>query len=204
MTINHLLTAEFEAHTTILQRTFVECGATIDAIVENIIACYQGGNKLLLCGNGGSAADAQHVAAEFINRFRFDRPSLPAIALTTDTSILTAIGNDSSFEFVFSRQIESLAVKGDILVGISTSGNSSNVLKALDAARTRGVTTVGFTGEKGRKTMSAKCDYCLVIPSADTARIQECHEFVWHVVCGVVENQLFGQSHHPKSGEKHE
>jgi D-sedoheptulose 7-phosphate isomerase len=204
MTINYLLTAELEAHTSILQRTAVECGATIDEIAENIIACFRGGNKLLLCGNGGSAADTQHVAAEFINRFRFDRPALPAIALTTDTSILTAIGNDSSFDLVFSRQVEALAVKGDILVGISTSGSSANVLKALDTARGKGITVVGFTGEKGRKNMGGKCDYCLIIPSADTARIQECHEFVWHVICSEVENQLFGQSQPAQSGEKHE
>ena len=124
---------------------------------------------------------------------RFDRPALPAIALTTDTSILTAIGNDSSFDFVFSRQVEALAVKGDILVGISTSGSSTNVLKALDIARAKGVTTVSFTGEKGRETIGTKCDYCLVIPSTDTARIQECHEFVWHVICGLVEQTLFSK-----------
>ena len=204
MTTNDLLTVELEAHIFTLQQTVSECSETIAEVAENIIACFQHGNKILLCGNGGSAADAQHVAAEFINRFRFDRPALPAIALTTDTSILTCIGNDSAFENIFSRQVEALAVKGDILVGISTSGSSANVLKALDTARIKGVTTVGFTGEKGRKTMSAKCDYCLVIPSADTARIQECHEFVWHVVCGLVENQLFGQPHTDQSGEKHE
>lgn len=202
MTINELLITELEAHTFVLQRTVAGCREIIAEIAKNIITCFHNGNKVLLCGNGGSAADAQHVAAEFINRFRFDRPALPAIALTTDTSMLTAIGNDSSFDFVFSRQVEALAVKGDILLGISTSGSSANVLKALDVARTKGVVTVGFTGENGRETMGEKCDYCLVIPSADTARIQECHEFVWHVICGVVENQLFGPT--TQSGEKHE
>lgn len=204
MITTNLITTELDAHISTLTRTVAECGKPIAEIAENIIACFRSGNKVLLCGNGGSAADAQHVAAEFINRFRFDRPALPAIALTTDTSILTAIGNDSSFDFVFSRQVEALAIKGDILVGISTSGRSTNILKALDTARTKGVTTVGFTGENGRESMDTICDYCLVIPSADTARIQECHEFVWHIVCGLVENQLFKQPQPARSGEKHE
>jgi D-sedoheptulose 7-phosphate isomerase len=185
------INTELLSHIQTLEQTIFQSTPLIIELVDCLVQCFRNGNKLLLCGNGGSAADAQHVAAEFINRFRFDRPALPAIALTTDTSILTAIGNDSSFEFVFSRQVEALAVKGDILVGISTSGGSANVLKALEAARTKGVTIVGFTGEKGRNTMGTKCDYCLVVPSADTARIQECHEFVWHVICGLVEQTLF-------------
>lgn len=201
---SEIINNELLDHIRVLEQTVAHSASLISELVTCIGQCFKHGNKLLLCGNGGSAADAQHVAAEFINRFRFDRSAMPAMALTTDTSILTAIGNDSSFDFVFSRQVEALAVKGDILVGISTSGSSVNVLKALDTARTKGVTTIGFTGEKGRKTMSVKCDYCLVIPSADTARIQECHEFVWHVICGVVENQLFGQSQPAQSGEKHE
>lgn len=194
MNLSSLLIKEVQDHRIVLEETVAATETIIFDISQSLVQCFQHGNKLLLCGNGGSAADAQHVAAEFINRFRFDRPALPAIALTTDTSILTAIGNDSSIEFVFSRQVEALAVKGDILVGISTSGSSANVLKALDVARTKGVVTVGFTGENGRETMGEKCDYCLVIPSTDTARIQECHEFVWHVICGVVENRLFGQT----------
>ena len=199
-----LLKAEFNSHKLILEQIIQESGKLISDLAICLVDCFQKGHKIMLCGNGGIASDAQHVAAEFINRFRFDRPALPAIALTTDTSILTAIGNDSSFDFVFSRQVEAMAVKGDILVGISTSGRSANVLKALDTARTKGATTVGFTGEKGRKAIGAKCDYCLVIPSADTARIQECHEFVWHIVCGIVENKLFGQPHTAQSGEKYE
>jgi D-sedoheptulose 7-phosphate isomerase len=184
---------ELLSHKQVLEETIHQSAQLIDELTNGIIKCFQQGNKLLLCGNGGSAADAQHVAAEFINRFRFDRDALPAIALTTDSSILTCIGNDSAFENIFSRQVEALARKGDILVGISTSGGSANVLKALDAARSRGITTVGFTGEKGRETMGAKCDYCLVISSTDTARIQECHEFVWHVICGTVEQTLFSK-----------
>lgn len=166
----------------------------IDEMAMAMVKCFQQGNKILLCGNGGSAADAQHVAGEFVNRFRYDRGALPAIALSTDTSILTAIGNDSAFEYVFSRQVEALARPGDILVGISTSGNSPDVLKALDAGRARGVTTIGFTGEKGGTIMGPKCDFCLAVASDDTPRIQECHIFVWHVICGIVERALFSKS----------
>jgi D-sedoheptulose 7-phosphate isomerase len=131
------------------------------------------------------------MVAEFVNRFRMDRAALPAIALTVDTSILTAIGNDSSYELTFSRQVEALGKPGDILAAISTSGGSPNILKALDVARARGLTTVGFTGERGRLSMASKCDLCLVVPSADTPRVQEVHEFIWHVICGVVEQALF-------------
>jgi len=191
MISNHLLTNELQNHIAILEQSISECGTMVSEICNVILQCFQRGNKLMLCGNGGSAADAQHVAAEFINRFRFDRPALPALALTTDSSILTCIGNDSSFENIFSRQVEALALKGDILVGISTSGNSTNVLKALDTARAQGVTSIGFTGEKGRTLMGAKCNYCVVIPSADTARIQEAHEFIWHIICGTVEEKIF-------------
>lgn len=193
--ISETLKTEFNAHKVVLDKTVQESGEIITDIAICIIECYKRGNKVMLCGNGGSAADAQHVAAELINHLRFDRPALPAIALTTDTSVLTAIGNDSSFDLVFSRQVEALAIKGDVLVGISTSGKSANVLNALDSAKIKGVTVVGFTGENGRETMGAKCDYCLIIPSADTARIQECHEFVWHVICEAVEHKLFSKKY---------
>jgi D-sedoheptulose 7-phosphate isomerase len=183
--------AELEAHIKIVERTVTESGSLILNLANSITKCLQGGNKLLLCGNGGSAADAQHIAAEFVNRFGYDRGALPAIALTTDTSILTAIGNDSSFEYVFSRQVEALGKRGDILAGISTSGRSPNVLKALDAAQKRGIGAVGFTGAGGLEIMGPKCDFCLAVPSTATARIQECHGFVWHVICGMVERALF-------------
>ena len=185
------LRTELQAHTLVLQQTAEQCGSAIVQIALEILHCFERGNKLMLCGNGGSAADAQHIAAEFINRFRFDRPPLPALALTTDPSVVTSIGNNSDFACIFSRQVEALAQPGDMLAAISTSGRSANVLKALDAAKAKGVLTVGFTGEKGREIMEAQCDYCLVVPSADTARIQECHEFVWHVICGVVEEKMF-------------
>jgi D-sedoheptulose 7-phosphate isomerase len=185
--------AELQSHILILTRTVDQYAHIISELVDIICQCFQHGNKLLLCGNGGSAADAQHVAAEFVNRFRFDRPALPAIALTTDSSILTCVGNDSSFDRVFSRQIEALAQQGDILAAISTSGNSVNVLNALDVARAKKITTIGFTGEKGEATFYNKCDRCLVVPSVDTARIQEVHEFSWHVICGMVEEHLFNK-----------
>ena len=184
---------ELKIHTRIMEQTVAQCAPVIDEIAGCLVECFRKGNKLLLCGNGGSAADSQHMAAEFVNRFRLDRAALPAIALTVDTSILTAIGNDSSYEFTFSRQLEALGRPGDILAAISTSGGSSNILKALEVARERGLQTVGFTGEKGRQSMAPKCDLCLVVPSADTPRVQEVHEFVWHVICGMVEQRLFAE-----------
>jgi D-sedoheptulose 7-phosphate isomerase len=174
-----------------MEQTVAQCSATINDISVCLVECFRNGNKLMLCGNGGSAADSQHMVAEFVNRFRLDRAALPAIALTVDSSILTAIGNDSSFEFAFSRQVEALGKPGDTLAAISTSGGSPNILKALEVARERGVKTVGFTGEKGRQSMAPKCDLCLVVPSVDTPRVQEVHEFVWHVLCGMVEQALF-------------
>jgi D-sedoheptulose 7-phosphate isomerase len=185
---------ELNSHTRIMEQTIEQCSPVIGEMAECLVECFRRGNKILLCGNGGSAADSQHMAAEFVNRFRIDRAALPAIALTVDTSILTAIGNDSSFEFTFSRQVEALGKPGDILAVISTSGGSPNVLKALDAARDGDVKTIGFTGEKGRQTMAPRCDLCLVVPSTDTPRVQEVHEFVWHVICGMVEQTLFAAS----------
>jgi len=191
--MSEIIENELNSHKLILDQTVLQSAQLINDLAACIIECFQRGNKVMLCGNGGSAADAQHVAAEFINRFRFDRGPLPAIALTTDSSVLTCIGNDSAFENIFSRQVEAFANSGDILVGISTSGGSANVLKALEAAKARNIITIGFTGEKGREKMGIKCDYCLIIPSSDTARIQECHEFVWHVVCGIVEKTIFSK-----------
>jgi D-sedoheptulose 7-phosphate isomerase len=149
------------------------------------------GNKLLVLGNGGSAADSQHFVAEIVGRFKMERRALPAIALSTDTSILTAVGNDYGFESIFSRQVEALAVPGDIVVGLSTSGNSPNVLKALDAARERGCRTIGLLGKDGG-SIRAACDLALVVPSTDTPRIQEGHITVIHIVCDLVEKKLFG------------
>jgi D-sedoheptulose 7-phosphate isomerase len=147
------------------------------------------GRKILLFGNGGSAADAQHIAAEFVGRYRMERPSLPAIALTTDTSALTAIGNDYAFEDVFSRPLEALGRKGDIAVGFSTSGKSPNVLKAMAAARKKGLITVGLTGQNG-KSLAQQVDYCFCAPSIDTPRVQEAHALIGHILCDMVETLL--------------
>jgi D-sedoheptulose 7-phosphate isomerase len=185
------LEQELKIHTRIMEQMVAQCALAINEISGTLVECFRKGNKLMICGNGGSAADSQHMAAEFVNRFRLDRAALPAIALTVDTSILTSIGNDSSYDFTFSRQVEALARPGDILAVISTSGSSLNILKALELAQELRVKTIGFTGEKGRVAMAPKCDICLVVPSADTPRVQEAHEFVWHVICGTVEQALF-------------
>lgn len=147
------------------------------------------GNKILLCGNGGSAADAQHIAAELVGRYKTERKSLPGIALTTDTSIITAIGNDYGYEHIFDRQIESLAREGDLLIGISTSGNSPNVINALKRAKELGCITIGFTGRDGGQ-MNEFCDLNLIVPSDNTPRIQEMHILFGHTICQIIDNEL--------------
>lgn len=164
----------------------------IEKMGDLITACYKNKGKLLIAGNGGSAADAQHIAGEFVSRFMFDRPGLPAIALTTDTSILTAIGNDYGFEKLFSRQVEALAEKGDIFLAISTSGNSANILAGIERAKAGGLTVLGFTGGVGGK-MKELCDLCFVSPSQETPHIQETHITVGHIICGYVEMNIFGE-----------
>jgi D-sedoheptulose 7-phosphate isomerase len=145
--------------------------------------------KIMLCGNGGSAADSQHIAAEFIGRFEKERKSMAAIALTTDTSAITAIGNDYGYEEVFSRQVEGLGQSGDLLIGISTSGNSKNVVKALEVAKKKEVSTVALVGDRPNGVMQTIADYVLVAPSANTARIQECHILMMHTICQLVESE---------------
>ena len=145
--------------------------------------------KIMLCGNGGSAADSQHIAAEFIGRFEKERKSMAAIALTTDTSALTAIGNDYGYEEVFSRQVEGLGQSGDLLIGISTSGNSKNVVKALEVAKKKGIRTVALVGDKPNGVIQTIADYVLVAPSENTARIQECHILMMHTICQLVESE---------------
>jgi len=158
-----------------------------------IVDAFNGENKLMIFGNGGSAADAQHIAAEFVNKFMIERPPLPAIALTTDTSILTSVGNDlstSSFEDIFSKQIKALGVEGDVAWAISTSGQSANVLKALKAARDRGLTTIGMTGANEDK-MAELAQVLLGVDAENTARIQECHITMAHIICELVDYLLF-------------
>ncbi len=164
----------------------------IEQVSLKIIEAYQNGHKVLIAGNGGSAADAQHLVAEFVNRFYFDRPGLAAISLTTDTSVMTAIGNDYGFEQLFSRQIEANGVSGDIFIGISTSGNSPNIVKALHACQSQGLISVGFTGEQGGELDDA-CDYCIKVPSTVTPRIQEAHILIGHIICAIVEEAIYGK-----------
>ena len=160
------------------------------AMADIIVAALRQGRKLMICGNGGSAGDAQHIAGEIVGRLMYDRAPLAAIALTTDTSVLTAIGNDYGFEHVFERQVRGLGQAGDVLLGISTSGNSPNVVRALAAARDKGLATLGFTGARGG-AMSEHCDQLLQAPSANTAVIQQIHIVAAHIICGLVERQMF-------------
>lgn len=167
-----------------------ELVAEIARTADACIRALRTNHKILFAGNGGSAADSQHLAAELVNRFSYDRPGLPAFALSTDTSVLTAIGNDYGYEHLFARQIDALGQAGDVFIGISTSGQSSNILDALRAARCRGLVTVGLTG-RGRGQMPELCDYCLQVPSDATPRIQEGHIVIGHIICERIEADLF-------------
>jgi D-sedoheptulose 7-phosphate isomerase len=167
--------------------------AGIHEIAEAIVAAFRSGRKLLIAGNGGSAADAQHIAGEFLSRLNFDRNPLPAIALTTDSSVLTAIGNDYGFDRTFERQVRGLGQRGDVFIAISTSGRSANVIAALQAAREAGLTTVGFTGSRDNGLMQPLCDHCLAAPAEETALIQQIHIVAAHAICGLVERSLFPQ-----------
>jgi len=162
----------------------------VDAAEATALA-LKSGRKLMVAGNGGSAADAQHLVAEFVSRLCEDRPAMRAVALTTDTSILTAVGNDYGYERVFARQVEAIGQAGDVFLGISTSGNSPNVLRALELCREMGIATIGLTGRKGGK-MPALCDYCIRIPSDVTMHIQESHLALEHIYCMIVERGYFG------------
>jgi len=164
--------------------------ATVSVAANACIDALRGGGKILLAGNGGSAADAQHIAGEFVSRFMFDRPGLSAIALTTDTSILTAIGNDYGYERLFARQVQALGRKGDVLIAYSTSGKSPNILEALKAANTLNMISIGFTGNRGGP-MHELCTHVLAVPSPDTPKIQEGHLVLGHILCGIVEQSLF-------------
>lgn len=182
--------AELEESARLKQWVAENLADAVVSAVQVILKAYRNGGKVLLCGNGGSAADCQHIATELVCRFRMDRSPLAAIALTTDTSLLTAVGNDLGFDDVFARQVEALAGRGDILIAISTSGRSENVNRAVTVAKERGVTTVGLIGGDGG-ALAGLVDVPLVAPSQNVARVQECHIAIGHVICGLLEQELF-------------
>ena len=166
--------------------------SSIYAAIEMVVACFQTEKKLLFAGNGGSAADAQHMSAEYVSRFMFDRPGLPSVALTTDTSALTAIGNDYGFDKLFSRQVQALGVEGDVLFAYSTSGTSPNIIKGIEEAKCKGVKTIGMTGSKPQsQQMSDLCDITIRVPSVETPYIQEGHLIIGHLICLHVEEIIF-------------
>lgn len=187
--IRSLIESSIETKQKLLQDDKI--AETVEEITKAIVAAFKNGNKLLLCGNGGSAADAQHLAAEFTGRFYKDRQALPAEALHVNTSYLTSVANDYSFDVVYSRMVTGIGNKGDLLIGLSTSGNSINIIKALEAAKEKGMITVGFTGETGGK-MKNMCDHLINIPSDDTPRIQESHILLGHIICQLAEEKYFG------------
>lgn len=163
----------------------------IENICNSITNAFKNGRKVLLCGNGGSAADAQHIAAEFSGRFKINRPALPAEALHVNTSYLTAVGNDYGFDVIYSRMIEGIGSDGDVLIALSTSGNSTNILNAVKAAKSKSMVTIGMTGLSGGD-MNDICDFMVKIPSSNTPRIQESHILVGHIICQLVENNIYG------------
>ena len=192
--MNQFITHQIKASIEVKQAIMADAAmlGAIQQVATAAIKAYRDGHKLLLAGNGGSAGDAQHIAGEMVNRFRFDRPALPAISLAADSSVLTAIGNDSSYEQVFARQVEALGAAGDMFIGISTSGKSPNIVRAFQACAKKGIIRVGFTGQGGVE-MAPYCDYCLVVPSRETPRVQEAHILIAHIFCALVEEELFGK-----------
>jgi D-sedoheptulose 7-phosphate isomerase len=193
--LTQLVAAQLRETTKNLQ-LMTKDAALLAAVVQISGACVEAlgqGHKILFAGNGGSAADSQHLAGELVSRFAYDRPGLPAFALTTDTSVMTAIGNDYGYEQLFARQVEAVGSAGDVFFGLSTSGRSPNVLKALDAARAKGLVTVGMTGRAGGQ-MPERCDYLLRVPSDSTPRIQEGHIAIGHAICQIIEAQIFPRS----------
>lgn len=187
--MNKIIKERFEEHIAVaklvMQSDILEQIERISKVIKKALA---NGNKVLFCGNGGSAADSQHLAAEFVGRFQKERQGLPAIALTVDTSILTAVGNDYGFDKVFVRQVEALAKKGDVLIGISTSGNSGNVVQAVELAKQKGVYCVGMTAAGGGKLLQL-CDECIAVPAKVTARAQEMHILIGHILCELVDGE---------------
>lgn len=180
---------EFKSHLETIQKVMEVSAIELEKASKLAVETLKKGNKILLCGNGGSAADAQHIAAELTGRYKTERRGLPAIALTTDTSALTAIGNDYGYNRVFDRQVEALVQKGDLLIGISTSGNSENVVNALKLAQELDCATIGFSGRDGG-AMNSVCDINLVVPSDNTPRIQEMHILFGHIICQIIDNEI--------------
>ncbi len=196
MSDHDIVAAHFRRSLDVLARAAgdAEFGTAVLAVAQAVEKSLRAGGKVMLAGNGGSASDAQHIAGEFLSRLRFDRHPLPALALTTDSSVLTAIGNDYGYEQVFERQLRGLGRKGDVFIAMSTSGKSPNVLAALRAARPMGVTTIGFTGSApGAALMRSLCDIVLAAPSDDTPLIQQIHITAAHAICEIVERNLFGK-----------
>lgn len=187
-TIQKIIQSSIDVKKSVLQDE--QLLATIEECVKVIVEAFKKGNKVLFCGNGGSAADAQHLAAEFSGRFYTDRVALPAEALHANTSYLTAVANDYGYDVVYSRLIDGIGKKGDVLVGLSTSGNSVNIVKAIEAAKQKGMTSIGFTGIQGGK-MKDCADFLIDVPSNDTPRIQEAHILIGHIICQLVEAEYF-------------
>lgn len=193
--LNAILDAEFDKSRRLVDAIAgdVALRAKVLDVVARCVAALKRGNKILFAGNGGSAADAQHWAAELVSRFNYDRPGLAGVALTTDTSALTAIGNDYGYDYVFARQVEALGRSGDLLFAISTSGNSKNIVRAIQASRERGIGVIGFTGQSGG-AMAELCDVCFRMPSGETPKVQEGHEFLGHLICGLIEHEMFADA----------
>jgi D-sedoheptulose 7-phosphate isomerase len=187
--VNRIIEQRLADHLNVLQKLMdSDLPEKLETCAEYVEKALAEGHKVLFCGNGGSAADSQHLAAEFVGRFQKERKGLPAIALTVDTSILTAVANDYGYDTVFARQVQALGEPGDVLVGISTSGNSKNVLLAIEEARAKGITCIGMTAEGGGK-MAASCDICLAVPAKVTARAQEMHILMGHILCELVDHE---------------
>lgn len=191
-TVSERISEEFNKTIAVLQQMSGDMALhkLIQQVADVSVHALKQGKKILFAGNGGSAADAQHWAGELVSRFYYDRPGLPGIALTTDTSILTAIGNDYGYDYVFARQVEALGQQGDVLYAISTSGNSRNIVRAVEAARDRQMVVIGFTGHGGGQ-MADMCDLCFRVPSDETPRIQEGHEALGHMLCALIEAEMF-------------
>lgn len=188
--ISDFISASLNETAAMVQNIENACGKAVIDSIDCIINAFQRGNKLLICGNGGSAADSQHIAAEFVVRFKKNRSGLPAIALTTDTSILTAASNDYGFKSVFSRQVQAMGRKGDIFIGLSTSGNSENIVYAMRHAKSEGLTCIAFTGNE-KSALGDLADIVIQIPGKSTAKVQEGHIIVAHLICEIVEQEIF-------------